>query len=465
MREQTARGARGRRATRTLQLTDVRRGRADHPAQPADEPAGLGPRPHRPAGGPVAAARRRRGRAGAAGVPDRAPVRRLRAPARHPRRPAAAHAAPRRGASSPTCAAASSTGSTASTTPPPERLFPYVMVEQHEQQHVETMLATHQLRAGEPLLGTGCAAAARAGACPATPCWCPAGPFVLGVDGADRAVVAGQRAARAHGRPAGVPDRAGAGHQRRVAARSSRPAATTEPQWWSERGWAHRVEAGLERPLFWSADGSRRRFGARRGDPGRRAGAARLLLRGRGVRRVGRRPAARPSRSGRRRAPGTPRAAPPALAVGRLGVDARPGQPRRASAASRAGRRLPGGRLGVRRRADDRRRVGVDLVGVRAVARLRADALRRLQRAVLRRRLPRAARRLVGGRRGVGPAVLPQLGPPDPPADLQRGCDWPGTLCRHLAWLGEPRTLASLVLEPEHGLLRQSYQPRRQRTA
>ena len=36
-------------------------------------------------------------------------------------------------------------------------------------------------------------------------------------------------------------------------------------------------------------------------------------------------------------------------------------------------------------------------------------------------------------------------------------------MCRHLAWLGAPRTLASLVLEPEHGLLRQSYAPRRQR--
>ncbi len=35
-------------------------------------------------------------------------------------------------------------------------------------------------------------------------------------------------------------------------------------------------------------------------------------------------------------------------------------------------------------------------------------------------------------------------------------------MCRHLAWLGEPRSLASLVLEPEHALLRQSYAPRRQ---
>lgn len=36
-------------------------------------------------------------------------------------------------------------------------------------------------------------------------------------------------------------------------------------------------------------------------------------------------------------------------------------------------------------------------------------------------------------------------------------------MCRHLAWLGAPRTLADLVLDPPHGLLRQSYAPRRQR--
>jgi glutamine amidotransferase len=36
-------------------------------------------------------------------------------------------------------------------------------------------------------------------------------------------------------------------------------------------------------------------------------------------------------------------------------------------------------------------------------------------------------------------------------------------VCRHFAWLGRPRSLAELVLEPEHGLLVQSYRPRRQR--
>jgi gamma-glutamyl hercynylcysteine S-oxide hydrolase len=36
-------------------------------------------------------------------------------------------------------------------------------------------------------------------------------------------------------------------------------------------------------------------------------------------------------------------------------------------------------------------------------------------------------------------------------------------MCRHLGWLGEPRSLASLMLEPPHGLEVQSYSPRRQK--
>jgi gamma-glutamyl hercynylcysteine S-oxide hydrolase len=35
--------------------------------------------------------------------------------------------------------------------------------------------------------------------------------------------------------------------------------------------------------------------------------------------------------------------------------------------------------------------------------------------------------------------------------------------CRHLGWLGEPQSIASLVLEPPSGLLAQSYAPRRQK--
>lgn len=36
-------------------------------------------------------------------------------------------------------------------------------------------------------------------------------------------------------------------------------------------------------------------------------------------------------------------------------------------------------------------------------------------------------------------------------------------MCRHLAWLGEPCSVASLVLEPTYGILVQSYSPRRQK--
>lgn len=36
-------------------------------------------------------------------------------------------------------------------------------------------------------------------------------------------------------------------------------------------------------------------------------------------------------------------------------------------------------------------------------------------------------------------------------------------MCRHLGWLGEPRSLASLVLEPPYSLVVQSYSPRRQK--
>jgi glutamine amidotransferase len=36
-------------------------------------------------------------------------------------------------------------------------------------------------------------------------------------------------------------------------------------------------------------------------------------------------------------------------------------------------------------------------------------------------------------------------------------------MCRHLGWLGEPRSLAALALDPPYGLLVQSYAPRRQK--
>ena len=140
-----------------------------------------------------------------------------------------------------------------------ERLFPYVMVEQHEQQHVETMLATHQLRDGEPLLGAG-APLPPGRPLPADSVLVPAGQFVLGVDGdTEPWSLDNERAAHAVDlaafRIARVPVTNGE-WQRFVEA-----GGYDEPGWWSEPGWRHRLDAGLERPQFWCADGSRRRFG------------------------------------------------------------------------------------------------------------------------------------------------------------------------------------------------------------
>jgi iron(II)-dependent oxidoreductase len=143
--------------------------------------------------------------------------------------------------------------------PTPEELFPYVMVEQHEQQHVETMTATHQLRAGEALLGTG-ASLPPGRLVPADPVLVPAGPFTLGVDGrAEPASLDNERPAHTVDLPAfriaRVPVSNG---EWQVFVDDG---GYDDPQWWSRRGWEHRVGAGVERPLFWSADGSRRRFG------------------------------------------------------------------------------------------------------------------------------------------------------------------------------------------------------------
>jgi iron(II)-dependent oxidoreductase len=138
-------------------------------------------------------------------------------------------------------------------------LFPYAMVEQHEQQHVETMLATHQLRTGTPLLAAGASLpSGRPDARDSV--LVPAGPFVLGVDGTDEPWSLDNE------RPAHVVDLPAFRIARFPVTNAEWQAFVDaggydEPRWWSAQGWSHRIDAELSRPLFWSADGSRRRFG------------------------------------------------------------------------------------------------------------------------------------------------------------------------------------------------------------
>ncbi|MCW2759534.1 MAG: iron(II)-dependent oxidoreductase EgtB, partial [Nocardioidaceae bacterium] len=140
-----------------------------------------------------------------------------------------------------------------------EGLFAYAMVEQHEQQHVETMLATHQLRQGEPVLGVGAPLPAGRDM-PHDAVLVPAGPFQLGVDAdAEPWSLDNERPAHVVDLPAYLIGRfpvTNGDWQGFVEA-----GGYADRRWWSSAGWAHRVEAELERPLFWEADGSRRRFG------------------------------------------------------------------------------------------------------------------------------------------------------------------------------------------------------------
>jgi gamma-glutamyl hercynylcysteine S-oxide synthase len=88
----------------------------------------------------------------------------------------------------------------------------------------------------------------------------PAGPFVLGVDAADEPwSLDNERPAHTVDLPAfriGPVPVTNAEYSHFVEA-----GGYGEPRWWSQIGWEHRVRAGLERPQFWSVDGSRRRFG------------------------------------------------------------------------------------------------------------------------------------------------------------------------------------------------------------
>jgi iron(II)-dependent oxidoreductase len=138
-------------------------------------------------------------------------------------------------------------------------LFTAGMVVQHEEQHDETMLATLQLRQGPPVL------LPRQPLPPGRPVagervLVPGGPFTLGVDAA-REPFSLDNERPAHTVDLGpfwigtVPVTSGQW------AEFIADGGYRRPELWSDRGWAHRARAGLERPQFWTPDGTRRRFG------------------------------------------------------------------------------------------------------------------------------------------------------------------------------------------------------------
>ncbi|MDT0614683.1 ergothioneine biosynthesis protein EgtB [Streptomyces lancefieldiae] len=138
--------------------------------------------------------------------------------------------------------------------------FAFGMIAQHEQQHDETMLITHQLRKGPPALTAPDPSPVPLFTGPAE-VLVPGGPFTMGTSTEPWALD--------NERPA---------HRREVAPFFIDTTPVTngayqafiddggydDPRWWTPRGWEHIRRQSITAPLFWRRDGGqwlRRRFG------------------------------------------------------------------------------------------------------------------------------------------------------------------------------------------------------------
>jgi iron(II)-dependent oxidoreductase len=130
--------------------------------------------------------------------------------------------------------------------------FAFAMIAQHEQQHVETMLATHQLRVGPTALTAPPAPHRPVPELP-TEALIPAGAFEMGTD-LDPWALDNERPAHRVHVPAFALDTtpvSNAAYARFIAA-----GGYTDQRWWHPDGWAHVQSAGLVAPQFWVADGA-----------------------------------------------------------------------------------------------------------------------------------------------------------------------------------------------------------------
>ena len=140
-----------------------------------------------------------------------------------------------------------------------EHAFAFGMIVQHEQQHDETMLATHQLRTGAPVLHAP--PPPRADRPLPAEVLVPAGPFTMGTSTEPWALDNERPAHTVHVDAFfldTVPVTNGS-YERFIAA-----GGYDNPKYWSEAGWAYRTEANVIAPRFWERDGAgwlRTRFG------------------------------------------------------------------------------------------------------------------------------------------------------------------------------------------------------------
>ncbi|GGK02324.1 hercynine oxygenase [Pilimelia anulata] len=137
--------------------------------------------------------------------------------------------------------------------------FGFGMILQHEQQHAETMLATHQLRAGPPVLDAPPPPPARAAV--AGEVLIPAGAFTMGTS-TEPWALDNERPAHVVDLPAFFLDAHPVTNAEYAAFVAD--GGYADARWWTAAGWAHRREAGLAAPLHWVRDGdgwAQRRFG------------------------------------------------------------------------------------------------------------------------------------------------------------------------------------------------------------
>ncbi|MFD2416982.1 ergothioneine biosynthesis protein EgtB [Amycolatopsis pigmentata] len=138
--------------------------------------------------------------------------------------------------------------------------FAFGMITQHEQQHDETMLATHQLREGEPALHAPPAPGSRTGPLPEE-VLVPAGRFTMGTS-VEPWALDNERPAHEVDVDAFLIDTTPVTNGAYVDFLES--GGYTERRWWSEEGWRYRTENDITAPRFWwrETDGWwRRRFG------------------------------------------------------------------------------------------------------------------------------------------------------------------------------------------------------------
>ena len=145
------------------------------------------------------------------------------------------------------------------------RAFVHGMVIQHEHQHDETMLATHQLRRGAPVLPAGRRAEghlpAPAALLVASEVHVPAGPFTMGTS-TEAWALDNERPAHEVDLPAYWIDTvpvSNAAYRAFVEA-----GGYDDERLWSGAGWRWRCESGKRAPAFWFREGAswlRRRFG------------------------------------------------------------------------------------------------------------------------------------------------------------------------------------------------------------